>query len=61
MFNFGGFVPARVGQWGKDPAWALLTFCIGFYFGEYVLLGYKMQTSLNSPDPHRYLAAAGGH
>ena len=55
MFGFGGFVPSRFMQWGKDPAWALLSFGVGYYLGEYVFLGYKLQTSLNHADPHRYL------
>ena len=55
MFNLGGFVPARFGQWSKDPFWALGMFGIGYYFGEYIFLGHKMQVSLASPDPHRYI------
>ena len=57
-FNLGGFVPARLGQWGKDPAWSLLAFTIGYYLSEYVCLGVKMQASLKSPDPHRYIYQA---
>ena len=58
MFNWGGFVPAKFGQWSKDPAWSLLMAAAGFYFGEYVFLSFKMQSVLNSPDPHRYLFQA---
>jgi hypothetical protein len=55
MFNLGGFVPKRFGQWSKDPVWAFVTFGIGYWFGEYIFLGHKLQVALNSPDPHRYL------
>jgi hypothetical protein len=55
MFNFGGFVPAKLGQWSKDPAWAFLMFGVGYYFGEYVFLGHKLQVALGSVDPHRYV------
>lgn len=53
MFNIGGFVPARFGQWSKDPAWALAMFGFGYYWGEYIFLNQKFRVA--TPDPHRYL------
>lgn len=53
MWNLGGFVPARFGQWGKDPAWAFAMFGIGYYWAEYIFMNKKL--SVSTADPHRYL------
>jgi hypothetical protein len=55
MALLGGFVPRRFSQFNKDPAWALMAFALGTWWGEYPAMLLKYNARDFVPDPHRYV------
>jgi hypothetical protein len=55
VFNLGGFVPRKFNQFSKDPFWAMLSFSLGYWFGEYYFLNRKLNSGAVVYDPKRYM------